>query len=57
MEVLFNVIKYENIFEDYIKFSKDNKHKTSAFLNKKCSEVQELLDNYNPEEQANNPIT
>ena len=57
MEVLYNVIKYENIFEDYIKFSKDNKHKTSAFLNKKCSEVQELLDNYNPEEQANNPVT
>ena len=46
MNVLELVLKYENVFEDYIKYSqnKDNKNRKSAFFVKKCNEVQALLD-------------
>ncbi len=58
MNVLELVLKYENVFEDYIKYSqnKDNKNRKSAFFVKKCNEVQALLNDFMPEEVYNEDI-
>ena len=56
MTVLSKILQYENIFEDYIKFAKENRDKQSAFLIKKCNEVQLILNDYNPEEANNDYI-
>lgn len=56
MVVISKILQYENIFEDYIKFAKENRGKQSAFLIKKCNEVQFILNDYDLREANNDYI-